>query len=69
MCKKITMKSNVLDDLDQKELYKLFKMYPNYFDLGGEVREKFKSKHLNRLYPNDYDLGDFISSFFINKNE
>lgn len=69
MSEKITMKVNILNELNQNDLFKLFKEYPNWFQLGGKVRSYFNDVRLTRNYPNDFELGKAISQFFSEKSK
>jgi hypothetical protein len=53
-----------------KELINLIKSYPNIYDLGYKVRNKFthitinnKRYYINRDFPNNGDLGKFLSIY------
>lgn len=67
MLDKIKMKVSIISDLNQEELYKLYKKYPNWNELGNKVRNHFNDIRLTQLYPNDYVLAENISRFFQNK--
>lgn len=67
MSEKITMKVSVLSELNQEDLYSLYKKYPNWFELGTKVRSYFNDIRLTRVYPNDYELGRVVSDFFQEK--
>lgn len=51
----------------KSELKDLYMKYPNWYDLGAEVRKLFGNNDFTKLYPNDYDLGKEVSNFFIKK--
>lgn len=69
MFDKIIMKVNILNELNQNDLFRLFKEYPNWFQLGSKVRSYFNNVRLTRAYPNDYELGKVVSDFFIEKSK
>ena len=60
----IRMNVNLLSELNQDELYTLYKSNPNWFELGKKVRSHFNDIRLTQLYLNDYRLGEVISNFF-----
>lgn len=64
MSEKITMKVSILNELNQNDLLKLFKEYPNWFELGSKVRSYFNDVRLTSNYPNDFELGKAVSNFF-----
>ena len=68
MSDKITMKVSILDELNQNDLFKLFKEYPNFLQLGGEIKSYFNDIRITRSYPNDYELGKAVFQFFSEKN-
>lgn len=69
MSEKIVMKVSVLSDLNQEDLYQLYRKYSNWFELGKKVRSYFNDVRLTRAYPNDYELGKVVSDFFIEKSK
>lgn len=69
MSEKITMKVNIINELNQNDLFRLFKEYTNWFQLGGKVRSYFNDVRLTRNYPSDFELGKAISQFFSEKSK
>jgi hypothetical protein len=51
----------------ESELKDLYLKYPNWYELGKEVRKLFGNNEITKLYPNDYDLGSEVSKIFIKK--
>lgn len=51
----------------ESELKDLYLKYPNWYELGKEVRKLFGNNEITKLYPNDYDLGGEVSKIFIKK--
>ncbi len=54
-----------INDLDK--LKELLLKFPNWYDLGLEVRKLLGNVEFTKLYPSDYELGKKVSSFFIKK--
>ncbi len=59
------MKISILDELNREDLYRLYKDYPNWNDLGKSARNYFNDIRLTQIYPNDYTLGEKISKYFL----
>lgn len=67
MSEKITMKVSILSELNQEDLYSLYKKYSNWYELGTKVRSYFNDIRITRIYPNDYELGRVVSDFISRK--
>jgi hypothetical protein len=61
------MKKLVMEINDTDKLKELFFKFPNWYELGSEVRKVLGNTEFTKLYTNDYELGKKVSSFFIKK--
>lgn len=62
------MKSiNLFSEFDSDDLYSLYKKYPNWYELGKNVKSYFNDIRIENSYPNDYECGKAISNYFLDK--
>lgn len=46
--------------MPDKELLELYEKYPNFYELGENIRFKFNNQEYILKHPNDYELGEYI---------
>jgi hypothetical protein len=61
------MKKMIMEINDLDKLKELLLKFPNWYELGSEVRKVLGNTEFTKLYPSDYELGKKVSSFFIKK--
>jgi hypothetical protein len=61
------MKKMIMEINDLDKLKELLLKFPNWYELGSEVRKVLGNTEFTKLYPSDYELGKKVSSLFIKK--